>query len=114
MSNGLRLPARGVVVRLTAALGVAALLSGCSSVSHVVADHWPKALGGLPDGVPARAETQPNYLPVHDVPPPRDTKKMTPQERATSEAEMAVSRTRSATQAQELKTEAPERLPPIH
>ena len=101
---------------LAAALGLclAAALTGCSSVSHVIADYWPHALGGLPEGVPPRPETTPAYMPVHDLPPARDTKKMTPQERAKYEAELAASRTQNTNQAEEVKTQAPGQLPPIH
>ena len=80
----------------------------------MVADHWPRVLGGLPEGVPPRLETPPAYLPVHDVPPPRDTKKMTPQERAKYEAEIAASRTQTTAQGEEAKSQSPARLPPIH
>jgi hypothetical protein len=90
------------------------VLTGCSSVSHVVADNWPRMLGGLPEGVPPRTETAPAYLPIHDTPPPRDTKKMTPEERAKYEAELAAGRTQNASQAQEVKSQAPGRLPPGH
>lgn len=98
------------------ALGIAlcALLTGCSSVSHVVADSWPRALGGLPEGVPPRPETPPAYMAVQDAPPPRDTKKMTPEERAKFEAELAASRTQITTQAEEVKSRSPGQLPPLH
>ena len=89
-------------------------LSGCSSVSHVIADSWPRALGGLPEGVPPRPEAAPAYQPVHDTPPPRDEKALTPAERQKLEAEIAASRGRNTTQADQLRTEAPARLPPIH
>ena len=103
-----------LVARLAGAAALAALVGGCSGVSHVIADNWPRALGGLPEGVPPRLDTPPAYMPVHDMPPARDTKKMTPQERAKFEADMAASRNQNSREAQELKTEAPERLPPIH
>ena len=98
------------------ALGLVAcmLLSACSSVSHVIADSWPRALGGLPEGVPPRLETPPAYMPVHDMPPPRDTKKMTPEERAKYEAELAASRTQNTTQGDEAKSQSPAQLTPIH
>lgn len=89
------------------------LLAGCSSVSHVVADHWPRALGGLPEGVPPRQENPPEYVSINEAPPTRDTKKLTPQERAKYEAEMAASRTQNTNQGQQTQTESPSRLPPI-
>jgi hypothetical protein len=90
------------------------VLTGCSSVSHVIADSWPRALGGLPEGVPPRAQTPPAYMAVHDTPPARDTKKMTPEERAKFEAELAASRGQNTSQAEEVKSEAPGQLPPVH
>ena len=114
VANGRRLPVKLLVARLAGAAALAALVGGCSGVSHVIADNWPRALGGLPEGVPPRLDTPPAYMPVHDMPPARDTKKMTPQERAKFEADMAASRNQNSREAQELKTEAPERLPPIH
>ena len=89
------------------------LLSGCSSVSHAVADYWPRALGGLPEGVPPRQENPPEYMSVNETPAVRDTKKLTPQERAKYEAEMAASRSQNTNQGQETQTQSPSRLPPI-
>jgi len=116
MSKRPESPLRSRVPRLIAVLAVSACtgVSGCSSVSHVIADSWPRALGGLPEGVPKRPETPPAYLPVHDMPPARDTTKMTKEERAKFEADIAASRSQTATQAEELKTEAPSRLPPLY
>ena len=91
-----------------------ALLTGCTAVSQTIADYWPHMLGGLPEGVPPRQQTQPAYMPINDPPPVRDTKKMTPQERAKYEAELATSRTQNTTQGEELKSQAPPPLPPLH
>jgi hypothetical protein len=96
-----------------ALLSASGVLTGCSSVSHVVADHWPRALGGLPEGVPPRQENPPEYMSVNEAPPTRDTKKLTPQERAKYEAEMAASRTQNTTEGQQTQTQSPSRLPPI-
>jgi hypothetical protein len=62
--------------RLAAALLLAVTLGGCSSV----VDHIPSALGGLPEGTPARPANPGAYPAVHDMPPPR-------QERALDEAD---------------------------
>jgi len=94
----------------TGGILVCSLLTGCSSVSHVVADNWPRMLGGLPEGVPPRSETQPAYMPVHDTPPPRDTKKMTPEERAKYEAELAERRSQNNAEAEAAKSQSP---PPL-
>jgi hypothetical protein len=91
-----------------------ALLPACSSVSHVIADTWPHALGGLPEGVPPRPQTPPAYMAVHDAPPARDTKKMTPEERAKFEAELAASRSQNTSQAEGVKGEAPGQRSPLH
>jgi hypothetical protein len=101
------------IVGLSAVL-LCAVLTGCSSVSHVVADSWPRVLGGLPEGVPPRPETPPAYMAIHDAPPARDTKKMTPEERAKFEAELAASRSQNTSQAEGVKNEAPGQLPPVH
>jgi hypothetical protein len=97
-----------------ALLAAGPLLAGCSSVSHVVADHWPRALGGLPEGIPPRQENPPEYMSVNETPAARDTKKLTPQERAKYEAEIAASRTQNTNQGEETKSQSPSRLPPIH
>jgi hypothetical protein len=104
---------RGWIAGISAAL-LCAMLPACSSVSHVIADTWPHALGGLPEGVPPRPQTPPAYMAVHDAPPARDTKKMTPEERAKFEAELAASRSQNTSQAEGVKSEAPGQLPPLH
>jgi hypothetical protein len=101
-------------VRLAAGLAACALVAACSSVSNVIADSWPRALGGLPEGVPPRPQTPPAYMPVHEAPPARDNKVMTAAERQQMEAEIAASRGQNTTQAEAAKSEAPARLPPLH
>jgi hypothetical protein len=90
------------------------LLSGCSSFSHTVADNWPRMLGGLPEGVPARSDNPPAYMPLGEPAPQRDTKPMTAEERKKMEAEMTASRGQNTSQAEEIKTRAPSRLPPVY
>jgi hypothetical protein len=104
----LRLPA-GKRVRGGACVAVlaCALLTGCSAVSHVVADNWPRVLGGLPEGVPPRDQTPPPALAVHDLPPPRDSARMTPQERKQYEEELRATRTQTTTQGEETRTQSP-------
>jgi hypothetical protein len=101
---------------LAAALGLCAcaLLAGCSSISHVIADHWPRALGGLPEGVPARPENPSAYTSVFDRPPTRDSTKMTNEERAKLEADLKAGRSENTTQAEEVRSQSPRVLPPIH
>ena len=85
------------------------LLAGCSAISHVVADNWPRVLGGLPEGVPPRDQTPPPRLPVHDMPPPRDSAIMTPEERKRSEEELKTMRSQTTTQGEEARSAAPGR-----
>ena len=66
-----------------AALALIALaLGGCAST---VAD---LPVVGLPAGVPARPAAQAEYLAVHDIPPPRTEKMMTPDEVAKAEQDL--------------------------
>jgi hypothetical protein len=88
--------------------------SACSSVSNVIADAWPRALGGLPEGVPPRPDTPPAFMPVHDLPPPRQQKPITAEERKQIESDITTNRGENTTQADELKAQAPQRLPPVH
>ena len=52
---------------VAAAFLLGAMLAGCSSVVDTI----PHAMGGLPDGVPARPAAPPAYPAVHDMPPSR-------------------------------------------
>jgi hypothetical protein len=98
--------------RLAAGAGTAllacSLLSGCSAVSGVIADSWPHALGGLPPGVPPRGEPPPVPA-VHELPPPRDTARMTPAERKKYEEELRATRTQTTTEGEETRSNAPGR-----
>jgi hypothetical protein len=85
------------------------LLSGCSAFSHVVADNWPRMLGGLPEGVPPRDQNPAPALPVHDMPPPRDSERMTAEERKRSEEELKTIRSQTTTQGEETRRDAPGR-----
>jgi hypothetical protein len=64
------------VAQVAAALLLAAVLSGCSSV----VDNIPHAMGGLPEGTPQRSATPTAFPSVHEMPPAR-------QDTALSEAE---------------------------
>jgi len=90
------------------ALLLCALLPGCSGFSHVVADNWPRALGGLPEGVPPRGDPPPMPA-VHELPPPRDTSRMTPEERQKYEEELRSTRTQATTEAEVTRNAAPGR-----
>lgn len=84
----MRLPVSTGVVLLGVVLG------GCSIP---LAD---MPLVGLPANTPARPATPPDYLPVHDVPPPRDEAPLTPDQQAKLEKDLAAARDRQASGAQ--------------
>jgi len=90
------------------ALLACSVLAGCSAVSGVIADTWPHALGGLPPGVPPRGEAPPVPA-VHELPPPRDTARMTPADRKKYEEELRATRTQATTEGEETRTNAPGR-----
>jgi hypothetical protein len=111
VANSLRMSVRSRA-RLAAGAGIAvlacALLTGCSGFSHVVADNWPRALGGLPEGVPPRGDPPPMPA-VHELPPPRDTARMTPEERKKYEEELRSTRTQATTEGEDTRNTAPGR-----
>ena len=64
-------------------------MCACSSLG----DNLPAPVG-LPQNTPARPALQPEYLPVHDMPPARDTKTLTDPERKKIEADLVEVRDR--------------------
>ena len=82
-----RAPARrgGSVV----ALAWSTALCACSSLG----DNLPAPLG-LPEGAPERPAVEREFLPVHDMPQPRDTKPLSEQERKKLEVELKETRDR--------------------
>ena len=110
MSQSLRLPATSRVRGgLCAATLACTLLTGCSAVSHVIADNWPHLLGGMPPGVPPRDQAPPPVPAVHEMPPPRDSARMTPEERKQYEEELRATRSEAVTQGEETRSAAPGR-----
>ncbi len=81
--------AAGRVFLAAALLGP--LLAGCS----LPIGDLP--IVGLPENTPPRPETPAAYLPVHDIPAPRDTAVLTPEEQSRIEKELAAARDRQAT-----------------
>jgi len=71
------------------AFALATSLCACSSLG----DNLPAPLG-LPQGAPERPAVQPEFLPVHEMPPARDTKPLTEQERKKLEADLVEIRDR--------------------
>lgn len=67
-------------------------LAGCSSM---IGDNLPAAAGGLPEGAPARAEVQPAYPAVHEMPPTRSTATLNEEEQKRLEADLIAARDRA-------------------
>jgi hypothetical protein len=70
-----------------AILILALVLGGCASVADV-------PLIGVPANAPARPETAGTYLPVHDVPPPRQEQMMSVDDQTRIEKELSEARTK--------------------
>jgi hypothetical protein len=70
-----------------AILVLALVLSGCSSVADV-------PLIGVPANAPARPQTPGAYLPVHDIPPPRQQEMLSLDEQTRIERELSEARAR--------------------
>ena len=76
-------------------LAGALLLSSCANMTDVgnnLGSEMPTMVGGLPQAAPERPQTPPAFPAVHDMPPPRNTKVMTEEEKKRAEAELAVMR----------------------
>jgi hypothetical protein len=102
MASRLRLRRAARVFAAAALLTGAALLSGCSSVI----DHIPTAVGGLPDGVPARPAEPPPYPAVHDMPPARGTPQLSDAEKKLLKDDLAATRDRTIKQGADATTSA--------
>ena len=98
--SGVRVNSRPQVVAagliIVCAVTVSVTLGGCSIP---VAD-LPGI--GLPASAPARAENQPAYLSVHDVPPPRDEAVLTADEQKKIQTDLLKARDKQAAQANAL------------
>ena len=81
---------KSTAARLAVLALLGAALGGCAST---VAD---LPMVGLPENTPARPAQPGEYLAVHDIPPPRPTRVMTPEEVAKAEQELIVARNRQA------------------
>jgi hypothetical protein len=92
LSVGLTAPPRAAAV-FGALLVATMALSGCAS--HL-ADSVPAAVGGLPDKVPPRSETPPEFPAVHDRPAPRADGLLGEAERKKLKDELNASRDRAA------------------
>jgi hypothetical protein len=95
----------GVPASLLALAG-ALMLSSCANTTNLtdlgnkLGNELPTAVGGMPEGAPERPQTQPNYPAVHDMPPARNTKVMTEEEKKRLETELAAMREQQNRRAQ--------------
>jgi len=85
-----------LLLGLTLAFAGVGPLASCSTMGGDI----PTAMGGLPDGAPARPVTPAPYPAVHDMPPPRKSTVMTEEEKKKVEAQLAVMRAEQARRAQ--------------
>jgi hypothetical protein len=93
------LGAPGLVLALAGTL----ILSSCANMTNMgnnLGNELPTAIGGMPQAAPARPEAPPAFPAVHDMPPARNTKVMTEEEKKRAEAELAVMRDQQARRAQ--------------
>jgi hypothetical protein len=65
-----------------------------NDIGAKIADTLPKAAGGLPAGLPPRPDVSPAFVAVHDMPPERELKRMTIQQRKKLEADLVAVRDR--------------------
>jgi hypothetical protein len=79
------------VARLAAIVLAGLSLGACSSVTSGLSS-LPKEVGGLPENTPARPATQMAYPAVHDMPPPRASAVLTPEQVKEAEAELTAAR----------------------
>lgn len=84
-------------VRLTALVAVAVLGLAAGGCASTVAD---APLVGLPANTPARPATPGQYLPVHDLPTPRQETVLNPQQQDQLENDLRAARDRQASGAQ--------------
>jgi len=89
---GLRPGARA----LLAAFLALAVLQGCSTAQI---DAIPTAVGGLPEGAPARPAVAPDFPAVHDMPPSRDNAVLDAEQQKRLEADLIAARNRLPNQA---------------
>ena len=88
---------------LMLALAGALMLSSCANTTNMgnnLGTELPTAIGGMPATAPEPPQTAPEFPAVHDMPPPRNTKVMTEEEKKRVEAELALMREQQAKRAQ--------------
>jgi hypothetical protein len=70
-------------------------LSGLAGCASAITENLPTAAGGLPGGAPARAEVQPAYPAVHEMPPTRVNAPLNEAEQKQLEADLIAARDRT-------------------
>jgi len=89
---GLTAPSKASAVAFCALFAAAMALSGCAS--HL-ADSVPAVVGGLPEKIPARSETPPEFPAVHDRPAARAEGLLNEDDRKKLKDELNASRDRA-------------------
>jgi hypothetical protein len=84
---------RSALARLAAIVLTGLSLTACAGVTSGISS-LPKEIGGLPDNTPARPASQMAYPAVHDMPPPRTSAVLTPEQVKDAEAELTAVRDR--------------------
>jgi hypothetical protein len=97
MASSLRLRQAARALAAVALLTGGAMLAGCSSAI----DHIPTALGGLPEGIPARPAEPPPYPAVHDMPTPRASTPLSEAEKKLLKDDLIANRNRAIQQGTE-------------
>jgi len=88
--NGVRC---GAMARFAATVLCGLSLAACAAATSTLSG-LPKEMGGLPEGTPVRPASQLDYPAVHDMPPPRSTAVLTPEQVKATEAELTAVRDR--------------------
>ncbi len=92
-SAGLTAPSRASATLFGTLLAATMALSGCAG--HI-ADSVPAAIGGLPEKIPQRSETPPEFPAVHDQPAARAEGLLNEAERKKLKDDLNASRERAA------------------
>jgi hypothetical protein len=92
LSAGLTAPPRATAAVFGAIFAAGMALSGCAS--HL-ADSVPAVVGGLPEKIPPRSETPPEFPAVHDRPAPRADGLLSEAERKKLKDDLNASRDRA-------------------
>jgi hypothetical protein len=88
------------MLALASALTLSSCASNMTDMGNKLGNELPTAIGGMPQAAPERPETPAAFPAVHDMPPARNSKVMTEEEKKRLEAELAVMREQQAKRAQ--------------